>query len=188
MVKHKTSPAVGLTLTLLLSQLPHVNSASATILADRKPSCLTCSAARDAHSSPGDLTTLGRRTQPLPLKPVQRSVFEGLRVNYVSAATGDLAFAVTDLELGGALPVLFRRVYDGARRGEDAGLGAGRSFAFQRIRTEGISVTLLTSIVPAPPPAAPVKVHTSRRARASPARTSRSTSRAPTPPASRLAG
>jgi YD repeat-containing protein len=145
MVKHKTSPAFSLTLTLLLSQLPHVNSASATVTAERKPSCLTCSAARDAHSSPGDLTTLGRRTQPLPLKPVQRSVFEGLRVNFVSAATGGLAFAVTDLELGGALPILFQRVYDGARREEDTGLGVGWSFVFDdRIRIDGDSATLLT--------------------------------------------
>jgi hypothetical protein len=130
MVKHKTSPAFGLTLTLPLSQLPHVNSASATVPAKRKPSCLACSAARDANSSPGDLTTLGRRTQPSPLKPVQRSAFDGLRVNFVSAVTGGLAFAVKDLELGGALPILFRRAYDGARRDEDAGLGAGWSLVF----------------------------------------------------------
>jgi YD repeat-containing protein len=145
MVKHKTSPAFSLTLTLLLSQLPHVNSASATVTAKRKPSCLTCSVARDAHSSPGDLTTLGRRTQPLPLKPVQRSLFDVSRVNFVSAATGGLAFAVADLELGGALPILFQRVYDGARRDEDTGLGVGWSFVFDDlIRMDGDSATLTT--------------------------------------------
>ena len=125
MVKHKTSPAFGLTPTLPLSQLPHVNSTSATVMAKRKPSCLTCCAARVAYSSPDDLTTTGHRTQPPPLKPVRRSVFEGLRVPSVSAATVSLAFAVIDLELGGESTVLFRRVYDGARREEDTGLGAG---------------------------------------------------------------
>lgn len=146
MVKHETSLAFGLTLTLLLSQLPHVNYASAaTVPAKRKPSCLTCSAARDARPSPDNLTTLGRRTQPSPLKPVQRSAFEGLRVNFVSTATGNLTFAVTDFELGGALPVLFQRVYDSSRRGEDTGLGAGWSFVFDdRISLNGDSATLTT--------------------------------------------
>lgn len=131
MVKHQTSPALGLTPTLPLSQLPHVNSASATVPAKRKPSCLTCSAARDAHSSPGDLTTLGRCTQPSPLKPVQRSVFEGMRVNFVSAAAGGLAFAFAEPELGGALPVLFRHVNAGSpRRGH--GLGRGLIFRLRR--------------------------------------------------------
>jgi hypothetical protein len=36
-VKHKTSPAFGLTPTLPLSQLPHVNSTSATVTAQRRP-------------------------------------------------------------------------------------------------------------------------------------------------------
>ncbi|HEX8163230.1 MAG TPA: DUF6531 domain-containing protein [Pyrinomonadaceae bacterium] len=145
MIKHKTSLAFSLTLPLLLGQLPHVNPTSAAVLPERKPSCLTCSAARDAYPSPGGLSALGRRTQPSPLRPVQRSVLEGLRVNFVSAATGDVAFAVTDLELGGALPVFFQRVYDGARREEDTGLGMGWSFVFDdRIRIGGDSATLAT--------------------------------------------
>jgi YD repeat-containing protein len=146
MFKQKTSLAFGLILTLL-NQLPHANLASgATIVpVKQKPSCLSCSAARDAHSSPDNLTTLGRRTQPLPLKPVQRSVFEGLRVNLVSTATGDLAFTVTDLELGGVMPILFQRVYDSDRRDEDTGLGAGWSFVFDdRIRIDGDSAMLTT--------------------------------------------
>jgi hypothetical protein len=174
MVKHKTSPAVGLTLTLLLSQLPHVNSASATVLAQRKPSCLTCSDARDAHSSPGDLTTPGRRTQPLPLKPVQRSVFEVPRVNPVSAVTCGLAFAVADLEPGGASAVLFLRVKGDTRREEGTGLGAGWSFVFDdRVHIEDDSARLSTSAALASPSPAPVRVNTPSRARASPERAGR---------------
>jgi hypothetical protein len=133
MVKHKTSPAFSLTLTLPLGQLPHVNSTSAIIKAKREPSCLICSAARDAHSSPGDLIPPGHRTQPLPLKPVRCPAFEGSRVNFVSDAAGSVARDVTDPEPGGALPVLFRRVQGGARREEDAGLGAGWSLRLRRM-------------------------------------------------------
>jgi hypothetical protein len=52
MFKQKTSPAFGLTLTLLFSQFPHVNpvSAMATVPA-KKSSCLICSATRDAQPS-----------------------------------------------------------------------------------------------------------------------------------------
>ncbi|MCA1631068.1 MAG: DUF6531 domain-containing protein [Acidobacteria bacterium] len=147
MFKQKTSMAFGLTLTLLLSQLPQVNPASAaTVPTKRKSYCPTCPAARDAQPSfPDNLATLGRRTQPLPLKPLQRSVFEGVRVNFVSAATGGLAFAVTDLELGGAMPILFQRVYDSHRRDEDSGLGAGWTFAFDdRISLGGDGATMTT--------------------------------------------
>jgi YD repeat-containing protein len=65
----------------------------------------------------------------------------------VSTATGSLAFAVTDLELGGAMPILFQRVYDSARRDEDSGLGAGWSFVFDdRVSVDGDSATLTTGV------------------------------------------
>jgi hypothetical protein len=131
MVKHTTSPAFGLNPNLPLGQLPHVNSASATVSAKRKPSCLTCLTARDAHSSPGDLTTAGRRTQPLPLKPARRPALGGMRVNDVSAVTCGLAFA--EIGLGGGLQVLFLRVKDGAPRRGD-GLGRGVVFRLRRPR------------------------------------------------------
>ena len=129
MVKHETSPALGLTPNLPLGQLPHVNSTSATVMAGTRPPCLTRPVARDAHSSPGDLTTLGRRTQPLPLKPIRCSAFVGFRVNFVSDAAGGVASDVTGPEPGGALPVHFRRVNEGAPR---SGRGLGRGLYLRR--------------------------------------------------------
>lgn len=147
MRKLRISLAFVLTLTLLLTQLPRTNPASAaTLPAKKKTSCPTCPAATNAQSTfPDDLAALGRRTQPSPLKPLQRSIFEGVRVNYVSTSTGGLAFAVTDLKLGGAMPLLFQRVYDSERRDEDSGLGAGWSFAFDdRIAIDGDGAVLTT--------------------------------------------
>jgi hypothetical protein len=128
-VKHETSPAFSLTLTPPLSQLPHVNSASATMTAKRKPPCLTLYAARDAYSSPGVLTTPGRRTRPFPLKPVRCSAFEGFRVNFVCDAAGSVAFDVAGPEPGGAWPVPFRRVNESAPR---RGRGLGRGLYLRR--------------------------------------------------------
>lgn len=65
-------------------------------------------------------------------------MFEGAPINFVSTATGHLAFAVTDLQLNALLPIMFQRVYASDRRDEDRGLGAGWSFIFDdRIRLEG---------------------------------------------------
>lgn len=148
MFKRKTSLACGLTFALLLSQLPHVNpaSAAATVPAKKKSSCTTCAAARVAQPSfPDNLATLGRRTQLQPLIPLQRSTFEGVRLNLVSTSTGNLAFATNDLELSGVMPILFQRVYDSSRRDADYGLGAGWSFAFDdRILLGGDSATMTT--------------------------------------------
>jgi hypothetical protein len=68
MLKQKTSPAFGLTLTLLLSQLPHANPASAIAIvpAKKSSSCLACSATRDAQPSFTDnLATLSTGTGAL---------------------------------------------------------------------------------------------------------------------------
>lgn len=95
-----------------------------------KKQCAPCSAGfeNDAMLNPLDkLATLGRRTQVQPFLPVQRSVSEGAQVNFVSTASGQLAFAVTDLELTGAMPLMFQRIYS-SDRNEDTGLGAGWSF------------------------------------------------------------
>lgn len=113
----------------------------------RKKGCAPCSAGleNDAASNPLDkLATLGRRTQVLPFLPVQRSVFEGTMVNFVSTASGQLSFAITDLELSGAMPLMFQRVYS-SNRSEDAGLGAGWSFVFdERITIDNDRATLKT--------------------------------------------
>lgn len=94
-----------------------------------KKSCAPCLTGEGttALSLPDKLASLGRRTQFQPLLPVQRSGFEGATINFVHTASGQVAFAVTDLELQGAMPIMFQRVYDSARR-EDSGLGAGWSF------------------------------------------------------------
>ncbi|MDT7543463.1 MAG: hypothetical protein QOE33_3367 [Acidobacteriota bacterium] len=68
MFKQKTSLAFGLTLTLLLGQLPHANRTfAATILpAKRKSSCLNCFATRDAQPCfPNNLATLSTGTVAL---------------------------------------------------------------------------------------------------------------------------
>ncbi|MCA1816212.1 MAG: DUF6531 domain-containing protein, partial [Acidobacteria bacterium] len=68
-----------------------------------------------------------------------------MRLNLVSTSTGNLAFAVSDLELSGVLPIFFQRVYDSSRRNSDAGLGAGWSFAFDdHITLDGNGATLTT--------------------------------------------
>ncbi len=120
----------------------------ATLRPDKKKSCAPCQAAAQG-STPADridsLATLGRRTQLLPFKPLQRSAFEGANVNMVSTATGHLAFAVTDLEINsGAMPIMFLRAYTSDRR-EDTGLGTGWSFVFDdRITINNNSATLTT--------------------------------------------
>jgi YD repeat-containing protein len=92
-----------------------------------------------------NLATLGRRTQLQPFIPLQRSTFEGVRLNLVSTSTGNLAFAINDLELSGVLPILFQRVYDSSRRDSDFGLGVGWSFAFDdRISLDDDGATLTT--------------------------------------------
>jgi hypothetical protein len=103
------------------------SSAIALKSTKEKKKCVPCSAGLegDVDSSPIDkLASLGRRTQIQPFMPVQRLVFEGATVNFVSTSSGQLAFAVTDLELAGAMPLMFQRIYS-SDRNEDRGLGAG---------------------------------------------------------------
>jgi YD repeat-containing protein len=112
----------------------------------KKHACATCADAPHApRKSPFEgLSTLGRRSRPTQLAPVQRSISEGARIGLVGTAAGDLAFAVKDLELRGPMPVLFQRVYS-SDRGEDSGLGAGWSFLFDdRITVEGDEAVLRT--------------------------------------------
>lgn len=90
------------------------------------------------------LAYIGRTTQAHVLLPSQRSVRDGVPVNFVSTATGHLAFAVNDLTLNGAMPMVFQRFYASDNQ-EDRGLGKGWSFAFDdRISIDGGSATLRT--------------------------------------------
>lgn len=107
--------------------------------------CSSC-AAKEQGSTLAEkiesLSTIGRRTQIQPLLPVQRSIFAGLPINFVSTATGYLAFAVTDFALSGSMPLIFQRVYSSDGE-EDLGLGKGWSFVFDdRITIDGTTATL----------------------------------------------
>jgi YD repeat-containing protein len=113
---------------------------------ERKQPCAPCAAAQaNALTDPLDsLATLGRRTQIRPFTPIQRSTFDGAIVNLVGTATGQLAFATTDMEVSGPMPIMFQRVYasDSAR---DTGLGLGWSFVFDdRIALGTDAATLST--------------------------------------------
>src|SRR5580693_1737474 len=105
--------------------------------------CPTCAPAlRALGSSPAWPATLGVRTQVTPLTPVVRSFGDGVPVNFVSTATGNLAFAMIDLSLPGVMPIMFQRTYSSGNS-HDAGLGAGWSFAYDdRITVNGDSATL----------------------------------------------
>lgn len=135
MLRRSFTLALALSLTPLLGRTPLPVRAATNApapAAKMRPSCATCAAVSQAATGGGldKLATLGRRTQPQPLIPLQRSTFEGVRFNLVSTSTGNLAFAVNDLELSGVMPILFQRVYDSSRRNSDNGLGVGWSFAF----------------------------------------------------------
>jgi YD repeat-containing protein len=106
-------------------------------------SCPTCSA--DAAANPLDkLATLGRRTQNNPLLPVKHSVFKGFPIELVSSATGELAFATTDLAFQDNPLLLFQRTYNSSRN-EDSGLGRGWSFVFNDSITLGDDSAVLTT-------------------------------------------
>lgn len=138
------------TSTLFLNEIARARAfiplASSTSVKERKKNCLPCAAAQgNDETDPLDhLATLGRRTQILPFAPLQRSVFDGTVVNLVSTATGQLSFAVTDLELNGVMPLTFQRAYN-SDNPEDSGLGAGWSFVFDdRVTLNGDTATLST--------------------------------------------
>lgn len=106
----------------------------------KDPSCSTCipkAESSELAAAVDRLAVLGRTTQIQTLLPVQHSLREGTPVNYVSTATGRLAFAITDLELKGTMPMIFQRFYNSHLR-EDRGLGQGWSFALDdRILIDG---------------------------------------------------
>jgi YD repeat-containing protein len=135
--------------TSLVNRFVYANpfTSSATTIESKKKKCAPCSAGsqNDASLDPIDkLATLGRRTQVQPFMPVQRSVFEGVPVNFVGTAGGQLSFAVTDLALPGAMPLMFQRVYSSDRQ-ENTGLGVGWTFVFDdRITLDGYQATMQT--------------------------------------------
>ncbi len=107
-------------------------------------SCPTCVGKTDSKTMDAidGLAAVGRTTQIQALFPIQRSIREGTPVNFVSTATGHLAFAINDLELAGLMPVVLQRFYSSERK-EDRGLGAGWSFALDdRIAIDGDAATL----------------------------------------------
>lgn len=111
----------------------------------RNSSCPTCQAAQqknDPLSKLDNLSTLGRSTQINPFAPLRRSMFDGLSVNLVRTARGNLGFGLTDLHLPGHVPIVFQRSYVSDRR-EDVGLGVGWSFVFtDRININADAATL----------------------------------------------
>jgi YD repeat-containing protein len=142
--------ALNLSVSLFLGGVPLMRTSAYTNLPapnKGKKSCASCpfgSRGAQAGGNAADLSTLGRRTQPQHLLPIQVSAFEGARLNFVGTSDGNLAFAVNDLELSGPMPLFFQRVYASDRR-EDTGLGAGWSFVFDdRITLDGDSATLMT--------------------------------------------
>ena len=139
-----------LSLSLLLGGVPFKSASALTnppTPNKGKTSCAACPLRPGGAQADGigaDLSTLGRRTQVQSLLPVQVSVLDGARLNFVSTSNGSLAFAVNDLEISGLMPLFFQRVYT-SDRDEDAGLGVGWSFVFDdRIKVEGETATLTT--------------------------------------------
>ena len=124
-----------LSLSLLLGGVPFKSASALTnppTPNKGKTSCAACPLRPGGAQADGigaDLSTLGRRTQVQSLLPVQVSVLDGARLNFVSTSNGSLAFAVNDLEISGLMPLFFQRVYT-SDRDEDAGLGVGWSFVF----------------------------------------------------------
>lgn len=110
---------------------PAILGPNSALSDERASGCASCATSRQqnapdeqALNALDQLASLGRRAQIFPFIPVTRSTLDGVRVNLVSTARGDLSFAVTDLNLSGALPLVFQRVYD-SDRNEDRGLGRG---------------------------------------------------------------
>ena len=113
----------------------------------RETPCPTCAPKPQGKRAIDEIERLayiGRATQVHVLLPSQLSVRDGVPVNFVSSATGRLAFATHDLTLNGTMPVVFQRFY-ASDNDEDRGLGKGWSFAFDdRITIHGDSATLKT--------------------------------------------
>ncbi len=112
----------------------------------KKPACPTCAANAQGNTLADridGLATVGRTSQMRPFTPLRRSIFEGVPVNFVSSASGNLGFAVSDLALPGSMPAIFQRVYASERSEADSGLGNGWSFVFDdRITIDGDSAIL----------------------------------------------
>jgi YD repeat-containing protein len=77
--------------------------------------------------------------------PAQKLYFRGRSVNLVSTATGRLSFAVNDLNVPGAVPLVFQRTYVSDRIA-DVGLGERWSFVYNdQIKVAGNAATLTDS-------------------------------------------
>ncbi len=115
-------------------------------LADNKPAkAASCSSCSLASSNPLDrLATLGHQSQNNPLLPVKHSLFKGFPIGFVSSATGELSFAMTDLAFKDNPLMIFQRTYNSSRI-EDSGLGRGWSFAFNDSITLGDDNAVLTT-------------------------------------------
>lgn len=114
---------------------------------EKKSSCATCPAnSQDRQAElASKLGTLGQRTQVSPFIPLKNSIFEGAPVNLVSTATGRLSFAVNDLNVPGAVPLVFQRTYVSDRIA-DVGLDEGWSFVYNdQIKVAGNAAILTDS-------------------------------------------
>jgi YD repeat-containing protein len=133
--------------TLASGNLSNETEGKRTANKDKSSSCATCAVKPQSNAmleAIDRLQGLGRMTQVHVLFPVQRSIRQGVPVNFVSTATGHLAFTINDLSLTGTMPIVFQRFYS-SERSEDRGLGRGWSFAFDdRITIIGNAGTLRT--------------------------------------------
>lgn len=115
-------------------------------LADKKPAqAANCSSCSLSSGNPLDrLATLGYQSQNNPLLPIKHSLFKGFPIGFVSSATGELSFAMTDIAFKDNPLLLFQRAYDSSRV-EDSGLGRGWSFAFNDSITLNDDNAILTT-------------------------------------------
>jgi YD repeat-containing protein len=118
----------------ILLQLPTVLAGStppASGITNKPKPCPTCQSGVEPNGIDrlDLLSGFGRHTQVSPFQPLRGSLLKGVNVNFVNTATGNLSFAVTDISVGSAVPVMFQRTYVSDRQ-EDFGLGIGWSFAF----------------------------------------------------------
>ncbi len=133
--------------TLAASNLSNEAESRRSANKGKSSSCPTCAPEPQNNTlldTIDRLPGLGRMTQVHVLFPFQRSIRQGVPLNFVSTATGHLAFMINDLSLTGTMPIVFQRFYS-SESSEDQGLGKGWSFAFDdRITIDGGVGTLRT--------------------------------------------
>ena len=97
---------------------------------------------------------LGQNLGSRVLLPVQKSVFKGMPVEYVSSGSEELMFAVNDISMSSSSPssitsnispLLFQRYYSSVNS-EDTGLGRGWRFLYEeKVSVAGAGRATLTN-------------------------------------------